>query len=264
MRRLYFAGLAGVVFLFALALLAPLLAPLPAGYGNFAEIQQAPGQGHIFGTDAMGLDVFGEVVWGTRSALEVGCLAVLCAACIGIPLGLVSGYFSGILSQAILVAADLFLTLPMLPLAIIITAILGPSLRHVALVIGMVSAPRMLRVTRAATLEVVGRPYIEAARCLGIPTRVILGKYILRYAAPFLLVEMAMLMATAVLAESGISFLGLGDPRLWSWGKILQSAQRNGIFFSAWWCSLFPSAAITVFALSFHSLGRWLRERLNC
>ncbi|MDR1192718.1 MAG: ABC transporter permease subunit, partial [Peptococcaceae bacterium] len=175
MRRSRFAGLAGIIFLVALAALAPLLTPLPEGYGDFAEIQQAPSREHIFGTDAMGLDVFGEVVWGTRSALEVGCLAALCAACIGVPLGLVSGYFPGVFSQLILVAADLFLTLPTLPLTIIITAILGPDLRHVALVIGAVSAPRILRVTRAATLEAAARPYIEAARCLGVPTRVILG-----------------------------------------------------------------------------------------
>jgi peptide/nickel transport system permease protein len=108
-----------------------------------------------------------------------------------------------------------------------------------------------------------GMQYIEAAKCLGIPARVIIARHVMLYAGSFILVEMTMLMATAILTESGISFLGLGDPLAWSWGKILQNAQLNGIFVKAWWCSIFPSIAIIFFVLSFSFLGMGIREALN-
>jgi peptide/nickel transport system permease protein len=190
-------------------------------------------------------------------------MVVLYSSLIGIPIGLIAGYFGGRVDNLLMAITDLFLTLPMLPLMIIMAAILGASISNVALVIGILSWPRMAKVTRASTLEVMGMQYIEAARCLGIPTRVIISRHILLYAGSFILVEMTMLMAGAILAESGISFLGLGDPLAWSWGKILQNAQLNGVFMKAWWCSLCPSIAIIFFVLSFSFFGMGIREALN-
>jgi peptide/nickel transport system permease protein len=257
-----YLGVGGTAFFLLIALFAPFITPLPSGYGNFELVQMPPDGNFWFGTDIMGLDVFAEVVWGARAAFLVGFIAVSAAVVLGAPLGLFSGYSRGRLSKVIMTILELFLTLPMLPLMIMTAAIAGPGLIKAALVIGVLSAPRMARVTRAATLEVIKQPYIEAAYCLGVPARAILSRHILRYAAPRILLEMVLLIAAAVLAESGLSFLGLGDPQLWSWGKIMQNAQKNGIFFSAWWCSFFPGCALFLFVFCFHLLGRCLRGRL--
>lgn len=262
-HKLGVAGFIGVMLILLTALTASLITPMPQGYGAYTDVQLPPNSTYLLGTDAMGLDVWGQIIWGARTALKMGLMVVLYSTLIGVPLGLVSGYFGGWLGNLLMAVTDLFLTLPMLPLMIIMAAILGPSTDNVALIIGVLSWPRIARVTRAATLEACGMQYIEAAKCLGIPAPVIIGKHILLHALPFILVEITLLMATAILTESGISFLGLGDPHVWSWGKILQSAQQNGIFFQAWWCSLFPSIAIIIFVLSFNFLGQGIREGLN-
>jgi peptide/nickel transport system permease protein len=262
-HQLGVAGFIGVLFIFVIALAAPLITSLPQGYGVFEDRVKAPGGQYMFGTDAMGLNVFSEVVWGARTSIRVGFMVVMYSSLIGIPLGLLSGYFGKRVDNFIMAVTDLFLTLPMLPLMIIMAAVMGASISNVAFVIGILSWPRMTKVTRAATLEVMGMQYIEAAKCLGIPTRVIIIRHVMLYAGSFILVEMTMLMATAILTESGISFLGLGDSMAWSWGKILQNAQLNGIFIKAWWCSIFPSVAIVFFVLAFSFFGMGIREALN-
>ncbi|AEF83953.1 oligopeptide transport system permease protein AppC [Treponema primitia ZAS-2] len=262
-HKLGVAGFIGVLVILLVALLAPAITPLPQGYGAYEDVVKSPGGKYAFGTDAMGLDVFSEVIWGARTSIRVGIMVALYSSLIGVPLGLLAGYFGGKLDGLIMAVTDLFLTLPMLPLMIIMAAIMGASISNVAFVIGILSWPRIAKVTRASALEVMGMQYIEAAKCLGIPTRVIITKHVMLYAGSFILVEMTMLMATAILTESGISFLGLGDPLAWSWGKILQNAQLNGIFVKAWWCSLFPSIAIIFFVLSFSFLGIGFREALN-
>jgi peptide/nickel transport system permease protein len=262
-HRLGVAGFAGVLVIFIIALSAPFIISMPAGYGEFEDRVKAPNGQYWFGTDAMGLDVFSEVIWGARTSIQVGFMVVVYSSLIGIPLGILAGYFGGRMDNFLMALTDLFLTLPMLPLMIIMAAVMGASISNVAFVIGILSWPRMTKVTRAATLEVMGMQYIEAARCLGIPARVIIARHVMVYAGSFILVEMTMLMATAILTESGISFLGLGDPLAWSWGKILQNAQLNGIFVKAWWCSIFPSIAIIFFVLSFSFFGMGIREALN-
>lgn len=257
------AGLTGVVVFCLLALAAPLFGASPAGYGAAEDVLCAPGSAHPFGTDAMGLDVLGEVIWGARTSLRIGAIVVAYAVVIGVPVGLLAGYLRGWPGQLLMALTDLFLTLPMLPLMIMMASLLGASLSNIAFVIGVLSWPRVARVTYAATLEANELQYVETARCLGVPPGRIVLRHILRYVLPLLLVEMTMLMASAILAESGISFLGLGDPAAWSWGKILQRAQKSGILFRAWWCTLFPSAFITLFVISFNFLGVGIRDTLN-
>ncbi len=257
-------GLAGVLFIFLVALFAPLLAKPVAGYGIFEERLIGPSAAHLFGTDDMGRDLFSQVVWGTRASIKVALISVLTATIIGVPIGLFSGYFKGVVDTLGLGLVEIFLTIPMLPLIIIITAVADTqSIDIVALIIGLFSWPTIARITRASTLQVSSMQYIEAARCLGIRTGKIIFKHILVNASTPVFINLTVVMATSIITESAISFLGLGDPSTFSWGKILHNAHASGAFASAWWYSLFPSIAIVWFVISFNFLSMGIRDALN-
>lgn len=257
-------GLVGVVILILVALFAPLIAEPVSGYGELEDKLLAPSIEHFFGTDDMGLDLFSQVVWGTRSSIRVGIIAVLIASLIGVPIGLVSGYYRGIFDTLGMGLTEVFLTIPMLPLMIITAAVLErTTINTVALIIGVFSWPSIARITRSATLKVCGMQYIEAAKSLGIKTRNILFKHILINASTPIFVNLTIIMATSIITESAISFLGLGDPLAYSWGRILNNAHLSGAFGTAWWYSLFPSLGIMFFVISFNFLSMGIRDALN-
>lgn len=263
-KKLALFGLLGVLLIIFLGLAAPYIAPYPTGYGT--EIMKSPSTAHWFGTDGLGLDVFAEVVWGARTSLYVSIMAVAVAAIIGIPAGLISGYKKGITGSIIDGVIDIFLTLPVLPLMIVIAAIVGSSITNVAVVIGLFAWPSLARVTRNSTLKVSEMQFIEAARCVGISSRVILFKHILLNIAGPVLVNLTLVMATAVLSESGLSFLGLGDPTTWSWGTILKKAWDAGAVIDTpnpWWWWFFTSFFIMAYVICFNLLGSGINEALN-
>jgi peptide/nickel transport system permease protein len=257
-------GLGGVTFILLVALIAPLLAEPVGGYGVFEERLLAPTPAHLFGTDDMGRDLFSQVVWGTRASIKVAVLSVATAMAIGVPIGLMSGYFKGFIDTLGVGLIEIFLTIPMLPLIIIVTAVTDTqSINTVAVIIGLFSWPTIARITRASTLKVSSMQYIEAARCLGIRTRKIIFKHILVNASTPVFINLTVVMATSIITESAISFLGLGDPSTFSWGKILHNAHNSGAFASAWWYSLFPSLAIILFVISFNFLSMGIRDAMN-
>jgi len=257
-------GLAGVTFILLVALCAPLLAEPVGGYGVFEERLMGPTANHPFGTDDMGRDMFSQVVWGARASMKVAILAVLTAMIIGVPVGLLAGYFQGFVDTIGMGLIEIFLTIPMLPLIIIITAVADTqSIDMVAIIIGLFSWPTIARITRASTLQVSSMQYIEAAQCLGIRTGKIIFKHILVNASTPVIINLTVVMATSIITESAISFLGLGDPSTFSWGKILHNAHSSGAFASAWWYSLFPSMAIILFVISFNFLSMGVRDALN-
>jgi peptide/nickel transport system permease protein len=263
-NRQALVGLIGPLIIVILGLCAPLIAPYPEGYG--ADLFQAPSLVHLFGTDSLGLDVFGEVVWGCRTSLSVSLMAVSVAALIGIPAGLISGYAKGAIGAVIDGIVDIFLSLPVLPLMIVVAAIVGSSITNVAVIIGALSWPSLARVVRNATLKISEMPYIEAARSLGIPSRTIIFKHILANVTGPALVNLTLAMATAVLTESSLSFLGLGDPTAWSWGIILKHAWDTGAVLdipNPWWWWFWPSLFITVFVVCFNLLGTNVNDALN-
>ncbi|MDR7869826.1 MAG: ABC transporter permease [Tissierellaceae bacterium] len=263
-HKLGMIGLIGVMTIVLLGVLAPQIIEQPKGYGS--DILLGPGIGRLFGTDSLGLDVFGEIVWGARTSLYVSFIAVAVAMVIGIPAGLISGYQKGKIGSFIDGIIDIFLTLPMLPLMIVISAIIGSSIVNVAVIIGIFSWPSLARVTRNATLKISEMQYIEAAKCLNIPTSKIIFRHILINAAGPVLVNLTLIMATAVLSESGLSFLGLGDPTTWSWGTILKKAWDSSAVIDTpnpWWWWFFPSAFITIYVVSFNLLGTGINETLN-
>lgn len=238
----------GVLGLFAVvAVFGPMVVDSPSGLGT--DILQPPSAAHWFGTDDLGQDVFAQVVWGTRISLLVGAVASLIAICIGTLLGLAAAYVKR-LDPLVTTATDVMLSLPMLPLMILVTALAGPSVVTLITVIGLLSWPEVTRMIRANGLVVAAMPYIDGARVLGAGATRIISREILPAVMPLVVVNVLLTAARAVIAEAGLSFLGMGDPSSWSWGRILLNAQRSGTIASAWWQTLFPSLAILLLVLA--------------
>lgn len=263
-NKLGMIGLSIVLLIILTGLLAPILAKYPKGYGR--NIEGPPSAVNWMGTDNLGLDVMGEIIWGARTSVYVSAMAVLCAAVIGIPLGLISGYFKGRIGGFIDSVIEIFMTMPMMPLMIVIAAIAGASVTNVGIAIGILSWPSLARVTRNATLRTSEMPFIEVSRSLGISRLKILFRHILLNIIGPVMVNLTLVMATAVLSESGLSFLGLGDPNTWSWGLILKKAWDSGALIKTpnpiWWW-IWPSIAITLYVVSFNILGNAINDTLN-
>ncbi|PZG42990.1 ABC transporter permease [Spongiactinospora gelatinilytica] len=241
-------GSVAVLVLMALvALCAPLIAPFPEGYGT--DISLPPSAAHWFGTDDVGQDVFAQVIWGTRVSITVGAAASALAILIGLLLGVVAAYFRR-LDTPLGVLIDLSLSLPVLPLMILVAALAGPSVTTLVMVIALFSWPEVARVVRSQALAIVPLPYVSAARMLGASAGRIIRSHLLPGVMPVVGVSVVLTVSRAVLAEAGLSFLGLGDPGSWSWGGILHKAQLSGSLASAWWTTLFPSLAILLLVVA--------------
>jgi peptide/nickel transport system permease protein len=261
-HRLGMIGFVGVTLVVFFGVFAPVIAPYQKGYGE-ADPLVGPSTANLIGTDALGLDLFAEVVWGARTSIFISGTAVIVAMCIGIPLGLLSGFYRGRIGAAIDSIIEIAMTIPTLPLMILISALVGASIRAVAVVIGIFAWPTLARIVRNSSLKVCQLQYIEAAKILGVSTPAIMFKHILINIAGPVLVDLTIIMATAVLTESSLSYLGLGDPNAWSWGTVLQNAFRAGHHFRAWWLVVFPSLAIMFYVISFNLLGIGINETLN-
>jgi peptide/nickel transport system permease protein len=261
-HRLGVIGFIGVAIILIAGIAGPIFVPFQKGYGEAMPLAPPTGE-NILGTDALGLDLFAEVIWGARTSIMISASAVLVAVLIGLPLGLVSGYFRGKIGALIDSIIEITMTIPTLPLMILISALVGPSVRTVAIVIGIFAWPTLARIVRNSSLKVSQMQYIEAAKILGISNGAIMFKHILLNIAGPVLVDVTLIMATAVLTESSLSYLGLGDPNVWSWGGILQTAFKSGHHFRAWWLVIFPAASIMLYVIFFNLLGIGINETLN-
>jgi peptide/nickel transport system permease protein len=243
----------GTVSLVVLGLLmlvgifAPLIADYPAGYGD--QVLRPPSGAHWFGTDNLGRDILAEVVWGTRISVFVAIASSALAIVIGVMIAVVGAYFPKV-DMVIGTLVDLCLSLPVLPLMILVAALAGPSLATVILVIAFFSWPEVARVVRSQALSVVKLPYLDAARLTGGSSVWIIRKHVLPAVAPVIVVSVVLTASRAVITAAGLAFLGLGDPNTWSWGRILYEAQQSGAMSSAWWTTLFPSLAMLVLVVS--------------
>ena len=257
-------GMIGVLLILLIGLVGPMLIAKPDGYTQ--DILQAPSALHWLGTDNIGLDIFAELVWGARTSLYVSVMAMLIAGVIGIPVGLLFGYNTGWLREVIDGFIDIFMTLPMLPLMIIIAAVMGTSITNVAIILGIFSWPQLARVTKNSTMKIREMQYIEACTCLGLSKPRILFKHILINATGPVFVNMTLVMASAVLTEASLSFLGLGDPTTWSWGTMLKRAWGQNAVISSpnpWWWWLLPSLCIVVYVVCFNLLGTAINDSLS-
>lgn len=249
------------------AVFAPSVAPYDPAISTGLPFERPSGE-HILGTNDIGQDIFSEMVWGARISLTVGLLAALVATTIGTVVGLVAGYFRGFTDAFLMRAVDVILALPFLPLMILLAAFLGPSLITIVLVVGLVSWARPSRVIRSVVMSLAAREYVTAARGIGAGHRRIIVRHLLPGVVALMVVEFVQAAAGAILIESSLSFLGLGDPIQKSWGSVLYYAQARSAFLSgAWvWWVIPPGVAITmtVLGLAFiaFSLERLANPRL--
>lgn len=244
-----------------LAVLAPLIAPYAPGKLSISNRLTAPNGTWLFGTDEFGRDVFSRTLYAGQLSLAVGAAVVVLASLIGITLGLLAGFFQR-LDTPIARLIDAMMAFPDILLAIALVAALGPSLTTVIVALSIVYAPRLARVVRASTLVIRELPYIEASRALGISTPHILSRHVLRNLLSPILVQGTFLFAQAMLAEAGLSFLGLGvSPEIPTWGTMIASGRQY--VGQADWMTLFPGFAIILAVLSLQMVGDGLRDLLD-
>lgn len=261
-NRLALLGLFIVLAFVLLALCAPWIAPHDPLAASWSTIRKAPSTSHWFGTDELGRDVLSRVVWGTRASLLAGVVSVLISMLLGVSIGMVAGFFGGWIDGLISRITDAFLACPFLILAIAMAAFLGPSLTNAMIAIGVSAAPIFVRLTRAQVINVKVEDYIEAARAVGCsPLRIALSHILPNITAP-VIVQSTLAIASAVIAEASLSFLGLGqqppDP---SWGSMLNTAKD--FMDSAPWMAIWPGLAIFILVLAFNLLGDGLRDALD-
>ncbi|WP_114948449.1 ABC transporter permease [Microvirga calopogonii] len=245
-----------------LAIFAPWIAPSDPNASDWMAIREAPSLAHLFGTDDLGRDVLSRVIYGARASLAAGVVSVLVALVIGIPLGLVAGFFGGAVDMIISRLADALLACPFLVLAIALAAFLGPSLENAMIAIGISATPIFIRLTRAQTLVVRSEEYIAAALSLGIGNFNLITQHVLPNVLAPIIVQATLTMAVAVLAEASLAFLGLGQlPPAPSWGSMLDVARQ--FLSEAPWMALFPGLAIIAVVVGFNLLGDGLNDALN-
>ena len=260
-RKLVLAGAAILVIVTLLALFAPWVTPYEPMAMKIIDRMQSPRAAHWFGTDELGRDVFSRVVFGARYSLAIGASVVLISVTGGVLLGLVAGFFRR-LDGPIMRFVDAMMSFPDILLAIALVAVLGASITNVILALAIVYTPRVARVVRASTLVVRELLFIEAARALGVSTWRILFIHILNNIASPILVQATFIFAYAVLAEAGLSFLGVGvPPELPTWGTMIASGQQFA--HQAIWLVVFPGIAIVLSALSLQMVGDGFRDLLD-
>nr|WP_210339809.1 ABC transporter permease [Bosea sp. ASV33] len=261
-RKSALVGLAVVLFMVFVAVFAPLLAPYDPTAQSWTAVRKAPSAAHWFGTDEAGRDMLSRIIWGARASLLAGLTSVGIAMAIGVPLGLAAGFLGGLVDGFISRFTDAMLACPFLILAIALAAFLGPSLTNAMLAIGITATPFFIRLTRGQVLSIKGEDYVEAARAVGNPKWRVAVRHVLPNILPQLMVQATLTIATAIIAEASMSFLGLGlQPPAPSWGSMLNSAQR--FLSNAPWMALWPGIAIFATVLSFNLLGDGLRDALD-
>ena len=255
-------GLLVIVVFIGLALFAPRLAPFEPTRTDFLAVRQAPSTSYRLGTDDVGRDVLSRVIYGSRASLLAGVISVAIALLSGVPLGIVAGYYRGTLDSFIMRFTDALLSFPFLILAVALAAALGPSLQNAMVAIGIASMPTFIRLARAQVLAISAEEYVQAARASGASDWRVLLHHILPNSIAPLMVQASLTIAQAIIAESSLSFLGLGvQPPTPSWGGMLNTA-RNFIS-QAPWMAIYPGLSIFVTVLAFNLLGDGLRDVLD-
>jgi peptide/nickel transport system permease protein len=249
-----------------LALLVVLAAAGPriAPYDPFALSQEAlspPTPDHLMGTDNIGRDILSGIVYGASTALAVGVFTATVAAALGVLIGAVSGYFGGATDLVLMRVAEFFQMFPVFFLAIVVVTLTGPGLAKVIVILGIAGWPGIARLVRVAMLSLKRAEFVEAAIATGCSNRRVIVRHILPNGVAPATVAASFIVGRAILAEAGLSFLGLGDPSVASWGQMLNNAQQ--FLTRAWWLALFPGAAIALTVIAANALGDALNDYMN-
>ena len=263
-------GMTGLVLLaafVAIALFAPLLADesqLSAVNTTDNEVWAPPASHPPLGTDSLGRPVYDQLVYGSQVSLLVGIAATLIAIVIGTIVGVAAGFFGGWTDAVLNRLSEWFLVIPFIPLAIVLAAILGPSLRNIIFVIGVTSWPVTARLIRAQVLTVKQRLFVERSRALGGSSAHVMGRHILPNVMPLVIANATLTVPIAILSETTLAFIGLGDPLRVSWGSMLEDAFSSGALGrEAWWWYLPPGLCVIVLVLAFTFIGRALEAILD-
>ena len=229
--------------------------------GDHADIRIEGGRYGLLGTDHRGRDVFALFASGIRVSLIIGLSATIIAAILGLSLGLLSGYAGGITDSIIMRLVDILLSIPTLPILLVMAGIWGKGLWQIVIVLSIFSWMGTARTVRAQTITLRDSPFVESLRSIGCRRSYILFRHLLPEVMPLLLANIVLGVPGAILAEAGVSFLGLSDPRIISWGRMLHEAQGFGAFTAgAWWILLPPGLGICFICLVFMDIGKFLEE----
>ncbi|HET7627326.1 MAG TPA: ABC transporter permease [Bacillales bacterium] len=261
-NRLALAGFIIIAVLFACALAAPIIAPYGPLQMKPSDMLSPPSVVHWFGTDQFGRDIFSRIIYGTRISFKVGLISVSISLVSGGIIGIVAGYYGGIVDSALSRVVDVLFSFPDILLGLIIMAVLGASLTNLMIAVGIVYTPIFARIARGAVLAIKDSLYIEAARSIGVGHLKIMFRHILPNSLAPLIVQVSLSLAFAILAEAALSFLGLGaSPDTPSWGNMLR--EGKDWMEQAWWIAVFPGIAITFAVFSFNVVGDGLRDAID-
>lgn len=260
--RLAGAGVAMLAVVVFCALFASLIAPYDPKEQDYLALAQSPSAQHFLGTDDLGRDVLSRIIYGARVSLEVGIIAVGIAVSLGVTLGLLAGFTGGGVDNVIMRFVDAVQAFPSLILALAITAALGPGIGNAMIAIGFVSMTTIARLTRGQTLSEREKEYVAAARVIGVPPLVIMARHIWPNVTAPIIVQGTLLIATAIVTEASLSFLGVGVvPPTPSWGSMLRTGSQY--LETAPWLAFAPGIAIFLTVLAFNFVGDGLRQALD-
>lgn len=255
-----------VILLFILiALLAPYIAPYPeqgAGKSNIPAALEAPSKDHLFGTDRQGRDILSRVIYGMQTSLKVAFMVTGITVLIGVPLGAIAGYFGRKIDEIIMRITDIFLAFPATLLAIMLVAVLGPSIENAILAIAISWWPWYARIVRSATLSLKNALFIDAAKVMGVSKMKIVFKHIIPNTLTPVIVQASVDMGSVIIAAASLSFLGLGaQPPTADLGQMV--AEGRTYILNEWWYSTFPGLAILILVMAFNMLGDSIRDFLD-
>ena len=248
-----------ILMLLAVAILAPFISKYDPTYISVKDALLPPSGEHLLGTDSLGRDLFSRMIYASRIALMIGFVAVGLAALIGVMLGSIAGYFGGRIDSLVMRFADIMLCFPRFFLILSVIAVIGPSIFNVMLIIGLTGWMGIARLMRAEILSLKTRDFVEASRSLGGSHSFIMTRHLIPNGIAPVLVNFVFGVAGAILTEAGLSFLGLGDPSIPTWGQILENGFRTGaVFLGYWWWIIPPGLLIIITAVTFMFLAQGL------
>lgn len=251
-----------IVLMIFVGTFAPYLAPYDPSKMYSRNRREAPSKQFWLGTDRLGRDMLSRLIWGTRVSLVIGVLAVSVSLVIGLTIGMISGYYGGMIDEILMRIMDIIFAFPSLLLAIALIAVTGPSMRNIIFVVGLIRIPRFARILRGTVLSIKEKEFVEAARALSKSDVGIMLQHILPNCIAPLTVEASLSIATAIITESALSFLGIGvRPPTPSWGQMIADGRSE--LFTAPWIVIFPGLAIMVTVLGYNLLGDGLRDALD-
>lgn len=253
-----------IILLFIVAFLAPILAPFDPNQIKDVVITryQAPSLTHLFGTDSLGRDLFSRALFGARISLSIGVLSVIISMSLGTVYGAISGYFGGLVDNILMRFVDVIMAFPIFFLMLLLVGVFEASILVLILILGFTSWAGTARYIRGEILSLREREFIESSRAIGLPPHLIIWRHLIPNALSPVLVSATLMVGGMILAEAGLSFLGIGiRPPTPSWGNMIGEGQEA--VFTGWWIAFFPGLLLTITILSFNLLADGLRDALD-